>query len=358
MSARELIASPINTGLGLKGPSLSEPEKAAIIISLLGAESAGPVVEKIEDSHLRAFMTALESIHQIPHDSMLEVVTEFISELQGRKGSFKGGSKAARQLVRSMFPEERVNRLFGAPPPPQAPRTSADKIWAQLSEKPAGEIAKYLAGQQSRVSAIILSQLSTGLVGEILAELPEDISVSCVSEMSSSAAIEPRAIEGIAELVELEFFKAENADPGSESAVFVGEVLGVLPRDRRVKMLESLEKSDPKQAARVRDSMFTFEDLKDRLPVTAIPMIFRDFDQIELVRMLKAGAEQQPDIIEFLYANISQRMENGYKDQVDEIGDLTPKQGDAAIASLMSFIGQLEKEGRVTLLQKQVDEAA
>lgn len=354
-TGRDMIASPAPSSVGQHSRPLSEPEKAAVIIALLGAESAGPIVEKIDDTHLRSFMTALENINQIPRESMLSVVAEFITELRGRKGGFKGGPEAAKELVSSMFPEDRVTRLFGAPPPPPAPKTTADAIWTQLGAREAVDTAKYLARQKPTVSAIILAQLNTDKTGEILGEMPEEQAVACVAEMSRTATVDPRAIDGISELVQTEFLAADDTDSSADSAGFVGEVLGILPRDRRNKMLAALEKSDPAQAERVKASMLTFEDLKVKLPVTAIPTIFRDFDQRELLHMLKAGAEQQPDIIAFFYENISQRMANDYKDQVEELGDITPRQGDAAIASLMGFLSRLEKDGRIEFIKQDPD---
>ena len=356
-SSREMI-NPAKTNLSVNNRALTAPEKAAVIISLLGAESAGPIVDKIEDCHLRSFMSALENINQLPRESMLAVVAEFITELHGRRGSFKGGPNAAKELVSSMFPEDRVTQLFGAPPPPPPPKTSADKVWALLSEHPVEEVAKYLSSQKSAVAAIALSKLDIAKAGEILSELPEEVSLLCVAEMSRGSAVDPRTVDAIAELIETELFIETPGESGSESAVFVGEVLGILPRDRRNKMLDALEASDPVQAALVRKSMFTFEDLKEKLPVTAIPIIFRDFDQVDLIRVLKVGGEQQPDIIEFLYENISQRMANDFKDQVGDLNALNPKQGDAAISSLMTFINKLEKEGRIVLIKKEPQEAA
>jgi len=54
---------------------------------------------------------------------------------------------------------------------------------------------------------------------------------------------------------------------------------------------------------------------------------------------------------EYLYANISQRMAGQFKEQVEELPDLSDKQADKAISGLMVFIGQLEKQGRVTLIK-------
>jgi len=44
-------------------------------------------------------------------------------------------------------------------------------------------------------------------------------------------------------------------------------------------------------------------------------------------------------------------MAGQFKEQVEELPDLTDKQADKAISSLMVFIGQLEKQGRVTLIK-------
>lgn len=342
---------------GMRTGNLTAPEKAAVIISLLGPENAGPIVEKIEDRQLRAFMTALENLQQIPRESMLRVVADFITELQGRRGGFKGGQEAAKELAKSMFPEERVTRLFGAPPPPPKPKTTADVVWSSITERDVSEVVKYLQTQKSVVTSIILSQLSPDKAGEILSELPEDISIQCVAAMPRATLADTRTVDAIAELVQLEFLTDDKEDNDGDSVAFVGEVLGILPRDRRDKMLKTLEETNPEQAALVKKSMLTFEDLNTKLPVTAIAIIFRDFDQVKLIRMLKAGAEQAPAVVEFFFGNITQRMASQYQEQVEDLKTMSQKQGDNAISSLMAFISKLEKDGRIKLIRPEEDQA-
>ena len=331
---------------------LTGPEKAAVILALLGPESAGPIVEKIEDKHLRAFMKAMENLKRIPRERMLVCVTDFITELNSRQGSLRGGHKAARELAESLFEQERAVRLFGAPPPPPSADSFADSVWAKLKKRSDKDIIIYLKEQQSQVVSIILSNFPSNRVGEILLELPEEISVACVAEMSRETSISPQTIDAVAELVEIEFLSSvdnESDKPGSVS--FVSEVLGILPRERRDMMLESIEKTDAEQADRIRKSMMTFEDLPMRLPTTAVPIVFRDFDQEKLLIALKAGNEQGPKTVEFLFANISQRMAGQIKEQIEEMGSISQRESDNAISSLMGFIGQLEKSGRITLIK-------
>ena len=337
---------------------LSGPEKAAIILALLGADNAGPVVEKIQDKQLRSFMNALENLKLIPRESMLATVAEFIAELSERRGSIRGGPEAARELAGSLFAEERVGLLFGGPAQSSAPITSTDTVWFELKKRKDVEIAKYLSSKKSEVVSIILSQLSTDRAGAILTELPEELSVTCVRQLSRDTTINERTIDAVAELVQIEFLSAEPEGSGPSSVAFVTEILGILPRERRDAMLESLEKSDPEQAERIRKGMMTFEDLPKRLPKTAVPILFRDFDQDKLLIALKAGGEQEPATVEFFFANISQRMAGQYKEQIEESKAISQKEGDSAISSLMGFISQLEKNGRITLIKVAPQEEA
>lgn len=350
--------NPASSPMPSKKPGeLSAPEKAAIIIALLGPENAKPIVEKIHDRQLRAFMAALENLHQIPRENILGVVADFITELGARKGGFKGGPEAARELAKSMFDEDRVTQLFGTPPPPPAPKTSSDVIWADLKGRNVADLAGYLKTKKSVIVGIVLTQFPTDKAGEILAELPEELAVAAVAEMSRDTEVPQRTIEAIAELVRVEFLSLDQEGSSYNPAAFVGEVLGILPRERRDKALASLEKKDPEQAKLIRNSMLTFEELSSRLPTTAIPTIFREFDQVKLLKMLKAGVEQAPATIEFFYGNISQRMAGQYQEQVDELRPVPQKEADGAISSLMSFISQLERDGKIKLLKREGGDA-
>lgn len=330
--------------------ALKGPEKAAVIIGLLGAEHAGPIVEKIEDRHLRRFMQALGGLKDIPRDIMLGAVAEFITELNHKKGGFKGGPEAVEKFIGTLFNESRVAELLGGQPKASELKDTGD-IWKALLKKKSDEITAFLSAQPPEVVSLILSQLTPIESGEILAELNEDLSIACVKLMSRGLTPDARTLDAIAEFVRIEFLEADNSDSSQEAALFISDIMGVLPRERRENMLDILEKSDPEKAALIKGAMLTFEDLTVRLPASAIPIIFKDMDDAKLCAALKAGEAQSAATVEFLYANISQRMAGQVKETVEGLPDLSPKQADKAISALMVFIGQLEKRGRITLIK-------
>jgi len=250
----------------------------------------------------------------------------------------------------------RFPRYEPRPTPPNSQPEGAIEVWAALKKEKMEDIVKYLSTQRAEVISVVLSQFDPGESGEILSELPSDLSIACVQQMSRGVTLEDSTLEAIAEIIRDEFLLADNTDNEKEAALFVSEVLGVLPRDRRDAMLALLEETDPQKAEIIRKAMLTFEDLTTRLPVTAIPIIFKDFAAEDLMKALKVGEEQNPEVVEYLFANISQRMAGQFKEEMGDLPALSQKEGDKAITALMSFIGKLEKDGRITLIKKQEPE--
>jgi len=249
MNALDVPAMPPPSG------GLNAPEKAAVIIGLLGSDYAAPIVEKIEDRHLRRFVEALGGLKDISREVMLGAVAEFITALNHKTEGFQGGQRAVESVMESLFSPERVAQLFGSAP----------------SDNDSSSVATPIES------------------GEILSELPEDLSVACVRQMARGVTPNTQTIEAIAEFVRTEFLETDMSDPTREAALFVSDVLGVLPRDRRETMLDILTKNDPENAQRIRDAMLTFEDLPVRLPSSAIPILFKDMDAKKLQAALKAG---------------------------------------------------------------------
>jgi len=215
----------------------------------------------------------LANLHDIPRETMLGAVAEFITELNQKKGGFKGGPKTVETFMENLFDADRVAQLFGKAPAVSTGEGSG-KVWADMKAKPAADLTAFLSEQRPEVVSLILAEL-----------------------------------------------------------------------------LDILTENDPENAKRIRDAMLTFEDLPARLPSSAIPILFKDMPVEKLQEALKAGSAQSPDTVEYLYANISQRMAGQFKEQVEELPDLSDKQADKAISGLMVFIGQLEKQGRVTLIK-------
>ena len=132
---------------------------------------------------------------------------------------------------------------------------------------------------------------------------------------------------------------------------FMSDVMGVLPKSRRDRLMEIISENNPEQAEEIRRGLLTFEDLPARLPKTAIPIIFRDMDKGDLLKALKAGDDVDPMTSGFLYGNISQRMAEQFKEESEALPPLSEKETETAIITLMGFVTGLEKSGKITYIE-------
>ncbi len=325
----------------------SKSQKGAIIIALLGAEHARPIVEALEDRHLRSFVTAMQTIKFIARPILLATIAEFISSLQENENGLHGGEKQARELAETLLSTDRAKRVFGG-----GVDTSGDNdnIWETLKQEKTLQLAGYLNTQRPELTSFVLSKMDSVKAGELLAELSDTMAEAAASHMSGSTQYGADIEKAITELLRIEFLEKKQTDDGSKTASFMADIMGVLPKARRNRLMDIISKSNPDTAEKIRKGLLTFEDLPKRLPKTAVPLIFRDMDAKDLLSALKAGSAAEPETTEFLYANISQRMAEQYKEQVEAHSSQSEKEADSAIIALMSFISRQEKSGTIAYI--------
>ncbi|GGD17601.1 FliG C-terminal domain-containing protein [Aquisalinus flavus] len=334
--------------------ALTPQQRAAIVIALLGPESAGPVVEKIEDRHLKAFYQSYEGLSRIPREVLLATVADFVAELKNLSGTLKGGKTEARELTAQLFDAARSARIFGGDINAKA---KAD-IWLRLAREKAGDLAVYLSKKRPQIIAIVLGQMPNALAGEVLAELPEELTSDVVRRLSKPVKVDEDTLRALGDVMEAEYYANDTASdvaPDNPLAT-VSSILSVLPGNKRETILKFLAEKEPQEAERIRQTMLTFEGLATRISRTSVPTIFRQMEPDQLLLALKLAATNAPETLEFFYSNVSKRMVEQYKEQIEELGPVKKKDAESAQAAMMSLIARLEKDGEIELIRQETEE--
>jgi len=334
--------------------ALTAQQRAAIVIALLGPENAGPVVEKIEDRHLKAFYQSYEGLSRIPREVLLATVADFVAELKNLSGTLKGGKTEARELTAQLFDSARSARIFGGD---INAKPKAD-IWLRLAREQAVDLAAYLAKKRAQIIAIVLGQLPNALAGEVLAELPEELTSDVVRRLSKPVKVDEATLKALGDVMEAEYYADDtSSDTTTDNPLAtVSSILSVLPGNKRETILKFLADKEPQEAERIRQTMLTFEGLSARISRTSVPTIFRQMEPDQLLMALKLAATNAPETLEFFYANVSKRMVEQYKEQIEEMGPVKKKDAESAQAAMMSLIARLEKEGEIELIRQEAEE--
>ena len=132
----------------------------------------------------------------------------------------------------------------------------------------------------------------------------------------------------------------------------VGAILNVSPVFTREDVLKGLDEADQSFADQVRRALFTFIHIPKRLAARDVPKVIRVVDQPLLVTAL-AYAETQPDLAAstaHILDNLSQRMTQGLREEMTARGRVKDRDGEDAMAAVISAIRQLQGAGEIVLI--------
>ena len=80
--------------------ALTSSQKAALVIAALGPEAAGPIIERVDDKHLRSFARAYSHLQSVPKAALKIVVEEFVGSMTVEDNDIKGGVEETQELLR------------------------------------------------------------------------------------------------------------------------------------------------------------------------------------------------------------------------------------------------------------------
>jgi len=326
--------------------SLTGREKAAIIVRLLLAEGGSLPISSLPE-HLQAALTEqIGQMRLVDRSTLAAVVTEFVDELEEVGLSFPGGIDGALSIMDghiSPTAAGRLRRLAGA-------SAKADP-WDRIATLPLDRLLPVMEEEGTEVAAVLLSKLPVAKAAELLGQMPGDRARRVAYAVSLTGNVDPETVRriGLALAARLDNQPVRAFEAGPVQRV--GAILNVVAQARRADVLEGLDAEDAAFADEVRKAIFTFSHIPARIAPRDVPKIIRIVDQAQLVTALAAAmaAPDTAEVAEFLLSNISQRLAQGLREEMDARGKVREKDAEAAMNAVTSAIRDLEAAGDLAL---------
>lgn len=329
------------------GNFLTPPQKAALVIAALGPEAAGPIIERIEHKHLRAFAKAYAQLQTIPRESLLEIVEEFVSRLSTNDNELKGGFDQTRELLNHFISSDELTRLMDDINVP-----GGQTVWEKLDRTDDEVFAKYLASQNVQSIAVVLSRINTEKASTILGLLDADLAQQVVVRLSRPLQVRSEVLRTLSDMIEKEFLAPlRNSSKGRNPGEMIGAMLNNIASDKRDSLLSFISSAVPDIVGDVKKSMLTFQELAERVQPNAVPMVVKELDESVFLNAVKLGRKNAVESVEFIFKNISQRMAQQYEEQLEAIQNLSVKDGEAAQAVFMTMVRKLVASGDIALVE-------
>jgi flagellar motor switch protein FliG len=302
-----------------KSLSVTPAQRAAVVIALLGDKVAKPIVEKLDDVALAKVAEELENISMLTREELIEIIVDFIGNLRKMSGAMRGGRENARAVLSGVLEPQRFDQVFGEELPQlDFSFIEEDSIWNRMEKRDPQQIADYLSRLSPNLIALILQKFDVSVASEVLSRMDGEKLGPMIGHMVQNKKLDPGVDQVLERMVEIEFMNvvAEEERDEGESLASVGELLSLIPSDKRRSLIDFLRTEHEEKLPLVEKSIFTIEGLPSMLPKVAVPVVFRELEQSVLLKLLNSLQGSNQAVADFLLESISSRMADQYRDDL------------------------------------------
>ncbi|MFX0543439.1 flagellar motor switch protein FliG [Roseovarius sp. S4756] len=326
---------------------LTRRQKAAIIVRFLLNEGADVRLSDLPDALQGTLTAQMGSMRYVDRATLLSVVTEFAGELEAMGLTFPHGVAGALTALDGRISPQTAARLrkeagvrqFGDP-------------WEQVRAANVEDLVPIILAESTEVAAVMLSKLDVARAADLLSRLPGDMARRVTFAVSHTDAVTPGAVDriGLSLAAQLNDIPETAFDEGPASRI--GAILNSTSSTLRDDVLTGLDAEDQAFAEQVRRAIFTFANIPARVAEADVPKVARGVEQSVLVTALAAAAAGDlGDVAEFILGNMSRRLADAIREEIEELGRVKIKEGEEAMTQVVNGIRRLQAGGEITLVQ-------
>src|ERR1700742_1936740 len=322
-----------------KGPPLSGPKRAAILMLALGEQYGGKVWSLLDDDEVRERSIVMSTLGTVEADVVEDLLLEFVSRMSA-SGALMGTFDATERLLQQYLPSERVTGIMDEIRGP-----AGRNMWEKLSNVQEQVLANYLKNEYPQTVAVVLSKLKPEHAARVLAILPEELALDVVTRMLKMEAVQKEVLERVEATLRTEFMSSLSQTRRRDAHEVMAEIFNNFDRQTETRFMTSLEEANRESAERIKSLMFTFDDLV-RLDAGSAQTLMRQVDKDKLGIALKGATE---GVREFFLKNMSTRASKMLVDDMQALGPVRLRDVDEAQTMLVNLAKDLAAKGEIIL---------
>jgi flagellar motor switch protein FliG len=327
---------------------LSGARKAAILLTVLGEDSAATVFRDLNEAELQRVADEVASLGTIPVEITIQVIEEYQRMTQAQDYLIQGGYDLARRLLIKAFGEVEAEGILQR-------LTKARELnpLESLQRADPQKLARFLEAEHPQTIALILGQLGDRQASALLMCLPNETRAEAVKRLANLRRFSPEMAEKVSILLSQRLKTVGEQGKRTYSGFqSVADIMNCIDTTVAQEILENIENEEPTLAISIRDLMFTFEDLL-QVGEAHIRELMGAVDKRTLATALKGTNEELKN---HFFRTMSTRAVEMLKEDVDLLGPVRSKDVNKAQTEIVAIARQLEAEGRIVLKGEANDE--
>ena len=226
-------------------------------------------------------------------------------------------------------------------------------MWDKLGNVSEQVLANYLKNEYPQTVAVVLSKIKSDHAARVLSILPENFAMEVIMRMLRMEAVQKEVLDGVEKTLRTEFMSNLARTQRRDAHEMMADIFNNLDRNAENRFMSALEERNRESAERIKQLMFTFEDLV-RLDTAGVQMMLRTVEKDKLAMALKGGSDA---IKELFFKNMSERAGKMLKDDMDALGPVRLRDVDQAQSAIVAMTKELAASGQIEISEgKEEDE--
>ncbi|MDA8230787.1 MAG: flagellar motor switch protein FliG [Magnetospirillum sp.] len=319
--------------------SLTGPQKAAILMLSLGEEHSSRLFSMMDDEEIKELSQIMANLGTISSNLVERLFVEFADQISST-GSLVGSYESTERLLMKSLPKDRVSTIMEEIRGP-AGRTMWDKL-GNVNEQ---VLANYLKNEYPQTVAVVLAKIKPDHAARVLSLLPENFAMEVIMRMLRMEAVQKEVLDGVEKTLRTEFMSNLARTQRRDAHEMMADIFNNLDRNAENRFMSALEERNRESAERIKQLMFTFEDLV-RLDAAGIQTLLRNVEKDKLGMALKGGSDA---VKELFFKNMSERAGKMLREDMEAMGPIRLRDVDQAQALIVAMAKELAASGQLVI---------
>jgi flagellar motor switch protein FliG len=222
-----------------------------------------------------------------------------------------------------------------------AGRTTWDKL-GNVNEE---VLAAFLKNEYPQTIALVLSKVRADHTARILSVFPDELAMDVMTRMLSMESVKKEVLDGIEKTLRVEFMSNLAKTQRRDTHEIMAEVFNNFDRNTESKFMGMLEERNAESAEKIRNLMFTFEDLI-KIDPSGVQALLRGVDKDKLATAMKGASEGIKDLF---FKSMSERAAKILREDMEAMGPVRLKEVDEAQMSIVQVAKDLAAKGEIVI---------
>lgn len=321
---------------------LKGAKKAAMLLLSMSKEEAAKVLSYMDDKMIEEIVLEMSRIKSISKTDKEEVLKEFKSTMDKVAFEARGGVDKAKEILSKSLGKDKAEDILQ-----KVNKRDVTKDFEFLNEIDSHTISVILGKEAPQTIAVTLSYINPKKAAEVLKQFPKEVQSQIAIKMAMTSKTHPEAVAEIAKVIRKKYESRDKSEfTSAGGAESLAGILNHIDKSLEDQILKELTDKAPELAHKVKEKLYSFEDLLNLTNKEMRILINRLNGNDLLVAALRAAGDE---LRQHFFNSMSQNRAADIIEEMEARGKITLREINLARAEIINIARGLEEEGLIVI---------